>query len=66
MFDQGDVMSLPIMHLNEETIKEVYGEKKLALQDYAKIADNDAFTRRLLSTTSSNYGRQAQLQGVLN
>lgn len=59
MYDQGDVMALPIMHLNEDTIKEVYGERKLAQQDYAKIADNDELTRKLLSTTSSNHGPQA-------
>ena len=58
MFDQNDVMQLPIMHLNEETIKEVYGERKLAQQDFAKIAGNDELTRKLLSTTSSNIGAQ--------
>jgi hypothetical protein len=29
MFDQNDVMSLPILNLNEDTIKEMYGEKRL-------------------------------------
>ena len=59
MYDQGDVMSLPIMHLNEQTIKEVYGEKKLMQQDVARLADNDELTKKLLSTPRSNFGPQA-------
>ena len=29
IFDQTDVMQLPILHLNEQTVKEAYGKDKL-------------------------------------
>lgn len=43
IYDQDDVMQLPILHLDEQTIKEIYGEKKLQNQDYTKLAEKDDF-----------------------
>ena len=58
MFDQDDVMSLPILHLDEQTIKEVYGEQKLRDQDFAKIAHSEEFTKKMLyrQAAASAYG----------
>lgn len=41
-------MQLPILNLNENAVKEVYGKGKLMRQDISKLAQSDDFSKQLL------------------
>jgi len=48
IFDQTDVMQLPILELNEQAVKLAYGKDKLMKQDISKLAISDEFSNKLL------------------
>jgi len=47
-------MQLPILHVNEQTVKELYGKGKLMKHDISKLAQSDKFSKKLLQKQSQN------------